>query len=67
MSVLDWLNAWVENCVVSERPANRSGSSMCVACPLAVGFFKLPDPSPAEVNKLSTDLKFIWGLKVEDL
>lgn len=39
MSVLDWLNAWVENCVVSERPANRSGSSMYVACPLAVGFF----------------------------
>lgn len=39
MSVLDGLNAWVENCVVPVKPANRSGSSMYVPCPLAVGFF----------------------------
>lgn len=44
MSVLDWLNARVENCVVSERPANRSGSSMYVTCPLAAGFFYLGRP-----------------------
>lgn len=39
MSVLDRLNAWLENCVLSERPANRSGSSMHAAFPLTVGFF----------------------------
>lgn len=39
MSVLDWLNAWTENCVLSERPADMSGSSMHAAFPLTVGFF----------------------------
>lgn len=41
MSVLDWLNAWMENHVLSERPADMSGSSVHAAFPLTAGFFHL--------------------------
>lgn len=70
MSVLDWLNAWMENCVLLDRPANRSGSSMHAAFPLTVFHFftwKGPEPNPTEINSIFTNLKLVWGLSLKDL